>query len=241
MSASNKVIVIDAGNTALKWTLFIDQQISEKWVGDKFPKFSPDYFVLASVRSADHDNVLLAELKKHYSNIPIMQIKSERKVCGLLNSYEEPERLGVDRWLAAIAAYTEHKNHCVVVDAGTAIKIEFVAREGIHQGGYIAPGLDLMRDSLLEGTAKIRFDEAEVSEGQMIPCSTADAVNQGCLQMALGFVQRIYADHSEALWIATGGSSERLMSLLDIPCMVDEHLVAKGAFEVFKQRLSEAI
>lgn len=57
---------------------------------------------------------------------------------------DEPEKVGVDRLLAALAAYRQVKGACIVVDAGTAVTIDAVSADGVFQGGAIFPGLDLM-------------------------------------------------------------------------------------------------
>ncbi|MBM6552286.1 type III pantothenate kinase [Marinomonas ostreistagni] len=236
MSVNSKTLVLDAGNTALKWTLFDAGEVSQKWTSDTPPDVTPERIIIASVRSAAQTHALQQLLSSTYANISQTQVHTETAVCGVQNSYAEPERLGVDRWLAAISAYRDYGGPCVVVDAGTAIKVEFIDAKGLHLGGYIVPGLELMSSSLVANTARIRFTQAEISANNSIPNSTADAVSQGCLQMALGFLQRIYAQHSEATWLVTGGTGRELMSLLNLPCIMDEHLVAKGAYYVANGR-----
>lgn len=229
VSVSSKTLVLDAGNTALKWTLFEAGQVVQKWTSDTPPEVMPEHVIIASVRSAEETATLKQMVASTYVAVDQTQVHTEAAACGVQNSYAEPERLGVDRWLAAIAAYRDYGGPCVVVDAGTAIKVEFIEAEGRHLGGYIVPGLSLMSSSLVANTARIRFTQDEITAHESIPCSTADAVSQGCLQMALGFLQRLYAQHSQATWLVTGGTGRELMSLLDLPCIMDEHLVAKGA------------
>lgn len=234
-------LVIDAGNTRIKWTTFAGDRIVDKWAQTEFDALrcgQPEQIVLASVRAAEDDERLVAEIRSALPDTPLTKVNSERLACGVKNSYAEPHRLGVDRWLGAIAAYKEYGGPVVIIDAGTAIKADFVDREGVHLGGYIVPGLDLMASSLVDRTAKIRFQENEqtAQEGE-IPHSTADAVRQGCLEMALGFLQRLYDRYPDACWIATGGSSRSLMKALSIECCLDEHLVAKGAKYVLDEAL----
>ncbi|SBS29320.1 Type III pantothenate kinase [Marinomonas aquimarina] len=234
-------LVIDAGNTRIKWTLFQGREILDKWAQDTLdvPRCgAPSQIVFASVRSAAEDESLMAEIRATLPNTPLTVVHSERQACGVQNSYAEPHRLGVDRWLGAIAAYKEYGGPVVIIDAGTAIKADFVDQSGVHLGGYIVPGLDLMVSSLIDKTAKIRYQESEQSLGSDgIPHSTADAVQQGCLEMALGFVQRLHERHCDARWIATGGSSQKLMAALAIDCELDVHLVAKGAKYVLEEAL----
>lgn len=240
MCGNNSTLVVDAGNTRVKWTLFSEDRVVDKWVGDKPEKErigEPFSIAFASVRSAEHDKQLRCQLKELFPSACFHNIQSESQACGVINSYVEPHRLGVDRWLAAIAAYKAYGGPVVVIDAGTAIKVDFVSASGVHLGGYIVPSVELMASSLISQTAKIRYDAVEVSRPDKIPSSTADAVTSGCLEMALGFIERVHAQHCEAQWLVTGGGSQMLMDQLNMTYRLDEHLVAKGAKYVLDARL----
>ncbi|MAF17672.1 MAG: type III pantothenate kinase [Marinomonas sp.] len=242
VSASNRVLVIDAGNTQVKCTLFHANTIVDKWLFDDQLSNrgqEAEFIVIASVRSNEFTSSLLEKCASYMPNAELMLLRSERSSCGVQNSYEEPERLGVDRWLAAIAAFHHYGGPSVVLDAGTAIKAEFLNAEGVHLGGYIVPGLELMASSLIDKTAKIRYHSGEASVCDTIPASTADAVTQGATEMALGFIQRLYGKHSDATWLVTGGTSQALMAALSVPHVYDESLVAKGAYLVWQERLEK--
>ncbi|MFD1382652.1 type III pantothenate kinase [Rhodanobacter aciditrophus] len=242
MSASNSILIADAGNTSVKWTWFLAGQVEAKWIGSIYDKPQvclPSVIALASVRDSDHDQRLKSELADAFPNIVVEDIQSSAVVCGVRNAYEEPRRLGVDRWLGVVAAHNIYGGELAVMDAGTAIKADFVNAQGQHLGGYIAPGVELMVDSLVARTAKIRFSNHELSTDSGFPTNTATAVNQGCLEMALGLVQRLCLQHPEVTWVVTGGMGARLMEQLGVAHIVDEHLVAKGAKLVLEQQMME--
>ena len=68
----------------------------------------------------------------------------------------DPEAIvGDDRLLNAAAAYDVLQQACVIVDAGTAITVDFVDGAGTYHGGAIAPGVKMMLRSLHEGTAQL--------------------------------------------------------------------------------------
>lgn len=100
-------------------------------------------------------------------------------------------RLGVDRWLAALAAWHHAKRSCVVVDAGTALTVDVVSAHGVHQGGYIVPGYKLMLEALWQGTGSVKADRVDGIEQLDPGVTTSDAVNRGVLQMLLGGVERM--------------------------------------------------
>ncbi len=73
----------------------------------------------------------------------------------ILHAVTEPKKVGQDRLLNALGAYTRAKQACVVIDAGTAVTVDFVDGEGVFQGGAIAPGLNMMLRAMHEQTAAL--------------------------------------------------------------------------------------
>jgi type III pantothenate kinase len=71
------------------------------------------------------------------------------------HSLEDGSTLGQDRLLCAFGAYARAKQACVVVDAGTAVTVDFVDGDGVFHGGVIAPGLNMMLQAMHEKTAKL--------------------------------------------------------------------------------------
>ncbi|TDO97248.1 type III pantothenate kinase [Marinomonas balearica] len=229
---ATKVLVVDAGNTRLKWTAFDGDTVIGKVYDSEphsFEDFYPEVIYFASVRSNEQNAMLHADIQAAYPDVEWLPIVATSQARNVKNSYEEPQRLGVDRWLSSIAAYHEAGTACLIIDAGTAIKADFVSAEGVHLGGYIVPGLKIMKDVLVKNTARIRYDKSEVSDERQIPNNTAGAVELGCKEMAIGFVERLIRQHSDYTWFATGGEGEALIVAAGAKCICDEHLVAKGA------------
>ena len=240
MSVATKVLVVDAGNTSIKFTAFEDESVLWVHRGDHCPTdngFVPDVIYFASVRSKEQSALMHADIQAEYPNSRWMTLTSQATACGVHNAYFEPERLGVDRWLGVIAAHHIEGGGVVVVDAGTAIKVDVVDKAGVHLGGYITPGLAMMEESLLVNTARIRYDSNEVVVGEGLPNSTVRAVTEGCYEMALGFLERIYQQYKEYKWIATGGDAESLLKRLGVPVERQPNLVAIGAKLVGDEQL----
>jgi len=232
VSAEDRVLVVDAGNTRIKVTAFENDQIL--WIKRDESDlaaigFIPDAVYFASVRSSEESALLYSGIQKQFPESRCFALSSQSSACGVNNAYVEPERLGIDRWLGVVAAHHVMRCDVVVVDAGTAIKVDVVNESGIHLGGYIAPGLVMMESSLLSKTARIRYSPNEVVAGQGLPNSTARAVSEGCSEMALGFLERIYQRYPDCRWIATGGDAQVLLDLLGIPIECQPNLVALGA------------
>lgn len=132
-----------------------------------------------------------------------------RRCAGMRTRYDEPARLGVDRWLAALAAWSAIRAPVCVVDAGTAVTVDIVDGDGEHLGGLIAPGLDLMRRSLTEGTAGLHADAVVDVAG--FATNTVEAISLGCREAVRGLMTAV-AGRLEATfpgvahtWFVTGG------------------------------------
>ncbi len=117
----------------------------------------------------------------------------------LINSYDKPKALGVDRWLAMVAGFerqmaTDDANQAFgVFDAGTAITLDLVDAKGRHLGGHIVPGIRLMQKSLFGDTGKIasgaKLDFEPANSNQWLGQNSLQAVELGTYQAATGYLQ----------------------------------------------------
>ena len=144
---------------------------------------------LVSVRS-DAETAALVELLQSSFGAVVLCAQPAQVLGGVRNGYDEYARLGLDRWLAVVGAYQLSGGACLVLDLGTAVTADFVAANGEHLGGYICPGLPLMRNQLRTHTRRIRYDDisAERALQSLQPGrSTVEAVERGCALMLRGF------------------------------------------------------
>lgn len=232
MSVVASILVVDAGNTSIKFTAFEGERILWVQRHGSCPidtGFAPDRIYFASVRSKEQSALLHADIQAEFPDSVWFTLTSQDEACGVVNAYIEPKRLGVDRWLGVIAAHHSVKGDVVVVDAGTAIKVDVVGGDGVHLGGYITPGLGMMENALLSNTARIRYDTNEVMAGKGLPDSTARAVTEGCHEMVFGFLERIHRRYPDFKWVVTGGDSHILLVLMGISMEHQPNLVALGA------------
>ncbi len=128
----------------------------------------------------------------------------------------DPETLtGIDRLLNAAAAYDRLKQACVIVDAGTAVTVDFVDGEGVFQGGAIAPGVSMQLRSLHEGTEALPLIEAASPDPDAFGRNTRQAILNGVLYGLRGLVWKLVERYAEAYGafptvIATGGDAALL-------------------------------
>lgn len=145
---------------------------------------------LVSVRTAAETDALVDSLVSAFG-VSVMRAVPVREMAGVKNGYEDFERLGLDRWLALLGGFHLAPGACLVLDFGTAITADFVASNGEHLGGFICPGMPLMRNQLRTHTRRIRYDDsaAERAHESLAPGrATVEAVERGCLLMLRGFV-----------------------------------------------------
>lgn len=158
-------------------------------------------------------------------------VRTPASACGVRNAYADPGALGVDRFLNMVAAYAAGHAPCVLASAGTALALDALSAEGQHLGGLIAPGAQLMRDSLLAATARIQSGPA----GPIVDAArnTADAVNSGCWQALAALVERFALRMREPLGgaprlLLTGGDAGQLLPLLGLRAQLAGDGVLRG-------------
>src|SRR5664280_1304145 len=202
-------LLIDSGNTRLKWAILQDdglitshalfnqqitrQQLIEAWKLQPPPK----RLAIACVSSTPLLELVLAVAVELWPTIEIISLKSLAHAFGVYNAYQEPEKLGVDRWLALVAVRNHYQLPACIVDCGTAITVDLIDADGKHQGGLISPGLTLMKRSLAEGTEALQFHEANYVFG---PANfTEAAIYSGTLAAAVGLIEHVLTIQSNAM------------------------------------------
>lgn len=234
------VLQIDLGNSALKWRMVKDNVVLDRGMqplaGDaawhlRGISLVPCEVLVASVASEENERQLTEEIRQRWSVEPWFA-RSERETLGLRNSYTDPERMGVDRWLAMLAAWHPRRERVCVVDAGSALTIDIVAASGQHEGGYILPGADLMQHVLMQRTQRVRFDDVIVPT--LAPgLSTAEAVSHGAALAHCGAIQLAVrmasADGACRLGlVVSGGGGSAIVALLEDVAEFRRDLVFEG-------------
>jgi type III pantothenate kinase len=172
---------------------------------------------VATVRGEGFKTVFSSVMTEKWHLQPEYAMVTEA-CAGVRNGYQDVTRLGVDRWLALVAAYAQTSAACCIVDCGTTITVDLVAADGRHLGGYIVPGLYLMRDALAARSRALSTAPSDW-EAATPGTSTVAAVHNGILAMALGFLRDIHHQDARAgrqvEWFLTGGDAPYLAAHLD--------------------------
>ncbi|MCX2890369.1 MULTISPECIES: pantothenate kinase [Pseudomonas] len=207
------ILELDCGNSFIKWRVIhaADAVIAGGGIVDTDQALVAEVAALVavrltgcrivSVRSEEETDALCAVIAQAFA-VQAQVAHPAQEMAGVRNGYDDYQRLGMDRWLAALGAFHLAGGACLVIDLGTAAKADFVAADGEHLGGYICPGMPLMRSQLRTHTRRIRYDDdsAERALVSLSPGrSTVEAVERGCVLMLQGFA-RTQLEQARALW-----------------------------------------
>jgi len=189
---------------------------------------STDEVWLASVASAARTAALEGALRS--AGFEVRQVRTQ-PACGRLRiAYAQPQRLGVDRFLALLAASTRDDGPWLLVSAGSALTVDLLAADGEHIGGAIAPMPDSMRTALAQGFTQLDMAPGVATD---FAVDTADAIASGCDGAAIGLVERSLRLARTRLGttptlLVAGGAAALLASIEHAPVFVLPALVLDG-------------
>jgi type III pantothenate kinase len=228
------ILVIDCGNTRVKWGLHdgagfhqVDAtplQALQRFE-DALALIEPPAAILVSHVA---NELVKARIERAIARFKVQPqwMTSTRAAGGVVNRYDDPTKLGTDRWAAMIGAWHRHPGASVVVNCGTATTIDRLNDSGEFVGGLIIPSIGLMKKALNENTAKL-----PLTDGRYVgdPRNTQDAIESGCAEATVGAIERarVRAGAAARLFL-TGGASDIVVGLLTGPIERIEHLTLEG-------------
>lgn len=235
------LLLLDLGNTRLKWVWSDGHSLDTSRSGackhqDMGTEFvsgplaeKPDHILLSTVVRQSLKDQLLAMLPV---DIPLHEMITKSEEAGLINGYDQPEQLGVDRWLAMLGAMQEYDLPAVVVDAGTATTLDAINEEGWHLGGWIIPGSQLMAESLSQGTGHLPV-ATEPGQHFRPGCSTRDGIATGIQAAQCSVINQFYQSVSSQQeknpkLVVTGGAAQAIIPGIEQPVNHDPWLVYRG-------------
>lgn len=251
-----KALLLDVGNTRLKWGIaengeihrtggVTQEKIRENGLGvltTRLP-WAVDTAIVSNVAGPTFATRLAGVVGAH-CGCDLHFAKTERSALGISNSYKQPRRMGVDRWVAMIGAWAELRSACLVVDAGTAVTIDALDDDGCHLGGQILPGVVLMASALAQQTSDIPQTKpaaAGTYDGlAMFGQNTRAAVGSGALGAVAGAIERairtLRSNACDASVVLTGGDASRILTALDTSPLHRPNLVLHGLMQMLERR-----
>jgi len=227
----SRTLLLDCGNTACKYQYGEEQGHLDSV--DAFiqliERLQPEHTLLATVSYFGQtlDECLIERAMPH------RKIRVQPDWRGLKLAYADPHRLGVDRWLTLVAL-TGHPRPVMVVDVGTALKIDALDAGDRHLGGYILPGLRLMRQALVDDTFAL---PPVHQDGTLRPgANTRDCIANGAVLALAGAVDKACAQFGpmqpDIVW--TGGDADRVRPFTADPGQVRPALIFEGMRRLMK-------
>lgn len=247
-------LLIDAGNSRIKWSLAI--AAGETLQGGAFEHADveaafadlPDWSNTPTPAGAWISNVagpsvagrVAGLLDARWPGLPHTFVRAQAQQSGVTNSYSEPASLGSDRWCGMIGAHAAYPGeNLLIATFGTATTLEALLADGTFTGGLIAPGWQLMMQSLGSHTAQLptllpdTARHALASSTSVFATDTRTALSSGCLLAQAGLIERAWHD-LRAQWrndfrlILSGGAASEVAGALKVPHTRHDSLVLAG-------------
>lgn len=224
------ILAIDAGNTNLVFALVSGGVIKARWriatdprrTADQYSVWLHQLLELEGFSRDDVEGVIIGTVvPRALHNLQVLSEKYFRKVAVIAGQgaaawplqldVDEPQNVGADRALNAIAAHAKYDGNLLIIDFGTATTFDVVGPTGAYTGGIIAPGINLSLDALVDAAAKLPRIAIEVPDTTSVIGRTTQkqmliGIYWGYVAMLEGLTHRIKKEVGEPITvIATGG------------------------------------
>jgi type III pantothenate kinase len=224
------LLAVDAGNTNLVFALVDGGAIKARWRIATDPRRTADQYAvwlhqlleLEGYSKGDVTAVIIGTVvPRALHNLEVLASKYfrvEPLIAGqgraewpLQLDVDEPQNVGADRALNAIAAHAKHEGDLIVIDFGTATTFDVVSASGAYKGGIIAPGINLSLDALVNAAAKLPRIAIEAPASESVVGRTTESqmiigIYWGYVAMIEGLVERMKREIGAPVTVvSTGG------------------------------------
>lgn len=247
------ILAIDVGNTNLVFALVEGGEIKARWRIATDPRRTADQYSvwlhqLLELEGYSRDQVegvvIGTVVPRALHNLEVLSQKYFRVepiVAGqgaaawpLKLDVDEPQNVGADRALNAIAAHAKHSGDLIVIDFGTATTFDVVDADGAYKGGIIAPGINLSLDALVSAAAKLpRIAIEAPTETTVIGRTTQTqmtiGIYWGYVAMIEGLTDRLKRELDRPVTVvATGGLAALFDKHTDVFDAIEPDLTIQG-------------
>jgi type III pantothenate kinase len=228
------LLAVDIGNTNITLGVFEEKTLGPRMRFAANPVRTADEYGLAMLDSLRRADIAIADIHAIAlgSVVPALTpmvaeacanylyrqpfVAGGTMKTGLRSLYDDPGQLGVDRIVAAAAAYKLYGGPACVIDFGTATTFDAVSADGCHLGGAIAPGMGIAAEALFQRAAKLprfNYERPESVIGRNVRQSLQSGLLYGYAGLVKGMIARFRAELGlEMKVIATGGLAEVIAS-----------------------------
>jgi len=244
------LLVIDVGNTNIVMGIYDGTTLQQSWristdkrrTVDEYAVLVRDLFALAGIGFTDVKDVVIScvvpslmttleRLCEDYFQLKALVVGSGIKT-GMPILYDNPQEVGADRIVNAVAAYEKYRCSLIVIDFGTATTFDFITAQGEYLGGAIAPGIGISAEALFEKASKLPRVEF-VAPPTVIARNTVNSIQAGLIYGYAGLVDGIVSrmqqeSNDEALVVATGGLAPLIAPISRTIAQIDANLTLEG-------------
>ena len=183
--------------------------------------------------------LILRKVLKNFFKIKLKEIKenSIKKIVKI--NIKNKRQVGSDRIANAVGVYRSYKLNCIVLDFGTATTFDVVTKNGIYNGGVIAPGVNLSMKSLINSADQIPIFSIK-KQKKIIGKNTIEALRSGFYYGYSGLINNIILKieketNTKYKIIFTGGYANLFKASIIRPFTIDKNITIKGIIEIFKE------
>ncbi|MCW5777697.1 MAG: type III pantothenate kinase [Phycisphaeraceae bacterium] len=225
LSSELPILALAVGNTRTRWATFRGRELLRSHaevnadpaaLAERIASDAEGAEVVAVASVNEPFAAPLADALRGRLGVRVERVGQELPL-DLTHSLDDASTLGQDRALNAIGAFARARQACAIVDAGTAVTVDFIDGDGVFHGGAIAPGLNAMLDAMHRTTAALpalRHEPPDPARGT-IGKDTRHAMILGVRAAAQGMVRLLVERYAEVYGaypqvIATGGDAATL-------------------------------
>ena len=253
------ILTLDVGNTNMTGGIFEGEEIKATFrITTKMPRTSDEYGMLlcnllqqnkinpSDIKDAIICSVVpnvmhsLASAMIKYLDIKPIIVGADLKT-GLKIAVPNPQQVGADRIVDAVAAYEIYGGPVLVMDFGTATTYDLVDESGAFIGGITAPGIRTAGKALWQDAAKLPEIEI-VKPEKIVGVDTITSMQSGLVYGQIGQTEYIVRKVKEETGldnlkvVATGGLGRIIAEETDCIDFYDANLTLKGIYMVYKKQ-----
>lgn len=247
----NHILAVDIGNSNVKlatglaesaiWSNVVRVSADQQRTADEWHSLLATHFALAKMDECSWRVVCCSvvpaiafafeQYVRAYLTDELLFVNAAVSL-GITVATTNPDETGADRIVNAASAWHSLRGPVIVVDAGTATKIDAVSATGALLGGAIAPGLGLSIESLARRAAQLSAVPLQTPRhviGQNTVTAVQSGVVRGHISMIDGTVRAMQEElGADAPVLLTGGFSSLIASDITTPVDVRPNLTLDG-------------
>ena len=243
-NTTSKICLLESKNYKIKRIIYFNSNkiYSIKYLEKIFKKIIKEgkihKIALFSSVVPKYEILIKSFLKKKY-HISLKEIKDKKTKKIVKINIKNKKQVGSDRIANAVGVYKKYKTNSIVLDFGTATTFDVVNKNGVYNGGVIAPGINLSIKSLSTSADQIPLFLLK-KQKKTIGRNTIEALRSGFYWGYLGLINNIILmiereTKKKYKIIFTGGYADLFKTSIIRSFTVDRNITIKGIIEIFKE------